>query len=106
MLSQFAVSGIQFRFIPARMLDARFGVIGNGDFRRSPEELQGVNMRIDPARQILASSGFGEGIAAGTQNGDKERRLKIDFAGLPVIDRYLVSGIIDEQLLSGAVFVP
>src|SRR4051812_5837353 len=106
MLGQLAVGGIYFRFITAGMLDAGFGVIGNGDFRGSTEELQGAHMRVDPARQILASGGFGKGIAAGAQNGDKQRRLEIDFAGLPVIDGYLVSRIIDEQLLSGAVFVP
>ena len=63
-------------------------------------------MRVDPARQILAARGFGEGIAAGAQNGDKQRGLEIDFAGLPVIDGDLVARIVDEQLLSGAVFVP
>ena len=96
MLGQLAVGGIQFRFITAGMLDTRFGVIGDGDFRRSAEELQGVDMRIDPARQILASRCLREGVTAGAQNGDEQRRLEIDFAGLAVIDRYLVSCVVDE----------
>jgi hypothetical protein len=71
----------------------------------APPKNSKAHMRVNPARQILASSGFGKGITAGTQNGDKERSLEVHFAGLLVIDGYLV-GIIDEQLLSGAIFVP
>ena len=96
MLGQLAVGGIQFRFITAGMLDACFGVVGDDDFRRSTKELQGAHMRVDPARQILAAGGFGKGVTAGAQNGDKQRRLEIDFAGLPVIDGYLVSSIVNE----------
>ena len=88
------------------MLDACFGVIWNDDFRRSTDEFQGTDMRVDPARQILASAGFGKGVTAGAQNGDKQRGLEIHLAGLPVIDGYPVSGIINEELFSGAVFVP
>src|SRR4051794_11693709 len=106
MLGQFAVSGIQFRFIAAGMLNCRFRVVGNDDFRRSTKELQSAHMRFDPAGQILAAGGFGKGIAAGAENRDKQGGVEIDIAGLPVIDGNLVASVINKKLLSGAVLVP
>ena len=106
MLGQLAVGGIQFRFIAAGMLDCRFRVVGDDDFRRSTKELQSAHMRFDPAGQILAAGGFGKGIAAGAENRDKQRGLEIHFAGLLVIDGDLVASVVNEKLLSGAVVVP
>ena len=56
MLGQFAIGGIQFRLITAGMLDARFGVVGNDDFRRSTHKFQSADMRT---RSSTTDPGFG-----------------------------------------------
>jgi hypothetical protein len=38
---------------------------------RKTDKLQGMDMRVDPARQILAAAGFGKGVTAGAQHGEK-----------------------------------
>jgi len=53
-------------------------------------------MRFDPAGQILAAGGFGKGVAAGAENGDKQGSLEIHFAGLLVINGDLVASVINE----------
>ena len=59
-----------------------------------------------PAGQILTSGGLDEGVAAGAEDGDEQGRLEIDFAGFGIVDRNLVAGVVNEQLLSTAVFLP
>src|SRR5512144_2109227 len=54
---------------------------------------------------MLATRGLREGVTAGTQNGDEQRGLESHFSGLPVINRDLVAGIVDAELLSGTVFL-
>ena len=97
---------VQLGFIAAGMLDARFRVVWNDDLGNAVDELQRVNVRADPAGQILASGGFGEGVIAGAKHGDQQGCFEIQFAAPGIIDRNLVAGVIDEQPLSGAVFLP
>jgi hypothetical protein len=74
------------------MFDAGFGVIGDHHFRRSAEEFQSPDMRVDPARQLLVSGSFNERVAAGAEDGDKYRRLEVDHAGTLVRNRDLLAG--------------
>src|SRR5205807_9616983 len=53
MFGQLAVGGVQFRLIPAWMLDAGLGVVWDGHLRHSAQELQSADMRADPAGKVL-----------------------------------------------------
>ena len=61
-------------------------------------------MGADPAGQLLAPGGLGEGIAAEAQRGYEDRGL-VNFAGVAVIDRNRRTGVIDEHLLARAVLL-
>ena len=106
MFGQLAVGGVQFWLIPAWMLNAGLGVVGDGHLRYPAQELQRADMRADPAGKVLAAGRFREGVTAGTQHGHEQRSFEVHIAGPGVINRNLVAGVIDEPLLSGAVFLP
>jgi len=106
MFGQLAVGGVQFRLIPAWMLDAGLGVVWDGHLRHSAQELQSADMRADPAGKVLAACRFREGVTAGAQHGYEQRSLKIHLARPGIVNGDLVAGIIDEQFLSGAIFLP
>src|SRR6516164_4576903 len=87
------------------MLDAGFRVIRNDNLGHSANELQGVNVRADPAAQILASGSFHEGITAGSQYGHEQRGFKVRLAAPGIINGNLVASVIDKQFLAAAVVV-
>ncbi len=62
-------------------------------------------MGADPVGQSLRQAGFGIGIAAGAQHGDKQSRWP-HLASVGVMDGNGGSGIVDKQFLAGPVFVP
>src|SRR5450755_1025277 len=88
------------------MLNPGLDVVGNDGLRNAGHKLQGTHMGIDPAGQVLTLRGLGKGVAAGAEDGDKNRRLVEDAAGLPVMNRDLVAGVVDKHLFARAVLVP
>ena len=88
------------------MLDAGFRVIRGHDLWHALDEFQRTDVRANPAGQILTSGGLDEGVAAGAEDGDEQGRLEIDFSASGIVDRNLVAGVVNEQLLSSAVFLP
>jgi hypothetical protein len=87
------------------MRDGGLQVIRDHDLGHAAEELEGPHMRTDPAPQVLPGGGLHEGIAAGAQHGD-EHGGRARFTTLRVVNRNGGAGVIHEQLLAGAVFLP
>jgi len=103
-LSELQISGVDIRFIPARLADPCFEIIRDKDLRHPLKELEGMHMRSDPGGQILGSGGFCEGIAAGSEGGDKDLSLG-DLTGGRINDGDRLAGIIHEELLAGPVLL-
>jgi hypothetical protein len=68
------------------------------------EELEGMNVRLNPGREILRQGSLRKGIIAGSQSGYKDLSL-VDLSGLRVGDLHRLSGIVDKELLSSPVFL-
>ena len=104
MSRHFVVRGIQVGLIAGSFGDTGFRVIRGDDGRKALEVFKGADVRADPARQILAPGGFGEGITAEAHGGDEDRGL-VDFARLAVVDGNGGAGIVDKQFLAGGVLL-
>jgi hypothetical protein len=104
MLSEFQVSGVDVRFIPAGLADPCLEIVRDKDLRHPLEELEGMHMRSDPGGQILGGGGFSEGIAAGSEGGDKDLSLG-DLTRCRINDGDCLAGIIHEELLAGPVLL-
>lgn len=76
--------------------------IGDDDLWDAAEELQRAAVAGDPVRAALAQRGLGVGVVRGAEDGD-EQLAADDLAGVRVDELRAVAGIVDEQLLSGAV---
>ena len=62
-------------------------------------------MRVNPVPQVLRPGGFGVGVVAGAQHRDEHLSLA-NLASLGVRYRNRLTGVINERLFPGAVFVP
>ena len=58
----------------------------------------------DPIGEALRPGGFGIGVAAGAEHRDEHGR-RAHFTGGWVVNRDRVTGVVDEQLLAGAMLV-
>src|ERR1019366_6895607 len=101
-LAQIAISGVQIRFVVARMGDGGLQVMRHHDLGHAAEILKRPDMGTGPAPQILPRRSFGKRIAAGSQHGNEYGR-RMDFAGRRIVYRNRRAGVIDEHLLAGAV---
>lgn len=63
-----------------------------------------ADVRAQPVGTSLRSGGLGKGMAGRAEGGDEDLSLAY-LAGSPVDDRRCLSGVIDEQLLTGTVFL-
>ncbi|OSN64552.1 hypothetical protein BV351_05600 [Pseudomonas syringae pv. actinidiae] len=61
-------------------------------------------MRAQPVGQFLRPGGLGKGVAGGTEDGDEDLSLT-DLARAPVDDWGGLTGVIDEELFAGTVFL-
>ena len=104
MLSELQISGVDIRLIPARLADSCFEIIRDKNLRHPLKELEGMHMRSDPGGQILGGRGFSEGIAAGSEGGDKDLSLG-DLTRCRINDGDRLTGIIHEELLAGPVLL-
>ena len=101
-----AIGGIQIRLVAAGMLHPGLDVVRDDGFGNATQEFQGAHVGANPAGQLLALGSFGERVVAGAEDGDEKRSLVYDLAGLPVVNRNLVSGVVHKQLFARAVVVP
>ncbi len=67
MLSQILISGIDIRFIPARIGNTGFEVIRDKDLWDTTEELKGMDMGLNPGGQILGQGSLCKGVIAGPE---------------------------------------
>jgi hypothetical protein len=63
-----------------------------------------MNVRVNPGREILREGSLCKGIIAGSQSGHKDLSF-LDLSGLRISDLHRLSGIIDEEFLSGPIFL-
>lgn len=105
MFSYLPIGGIEVGFVATGTGDRISQVIRDEDFRDSLKELKGMNMRLNPGGKILREGGFGEGVIAGPQGGYKDLSL-MDLSRFRIDDGDRLPGIIDEELLSGSIFLP
>ena len=103
---QVQVSGIDVGFVPAGVGDTAFQIVGHQDLRNTAEELKGADVGFDPVWQRLGEGGFGVTVIAGSQGGDEDLGLKIDFAGIRIKNGNRLPGIIDEGLFTGQMLLP
>jgi hypothetical protein len=102
---QICVGRVQLWFIPAGLGDAAPQVIGHEDLRHATQIGEGPDMGPGPIRQRLRPGRLGIGVAGGAEDGDEDLGWP-DLTGLPVLDRYGLARVIDEEFLAGAMLLP
>jgi len=58
------------------MENRRLAIVGDQQSGRSTKELQGSNVRANPAAETLIQSRFGKGVTAGAENGNEDGGLR------------------------------
>src|SRR5512139_485316 len=104
MLCELPISGVEVRFVTAGTCHGRLQIVGDKDLGDTAEELEGMDMGLDPRGEFLGESGFGEGVIAGSQGGYKDLGLS-NLSGLGICDLHGLAGIVDKELFSGPVFL-
>ena len=102
MLGQLHVAAVQLRVIPARFGDARLQIIGHHDAGGPAIEVQRVDVRALPGREVLTAGHFNVQIPAGTQRTRKHLRLP-DLARVGIGDRQRIAAEIHEHALASDV---
>ncbi|OSR47369.1 hypothetical protein BV324_05638 [Pseudomonas syringae pv. actinidiae] len=72
--------------------------------RCAAEKSKASDVRAQPVGQFLRPGGLGKGVAGGTEDGDEDLSLT-DLARAPVDDWGGLTGVIDEELFAGTVFL-
>ncbi len=80
-------------------------IIRDDEFRDPAEEVEGTLMGRNPVRQRLRPGSLGIGVVRRTQHGDEDLGLA-QLAGDGIDYRRGLPGIVDEELLAGAVGLP
>jgi hypothetical protein len=103
-LGHLPIACVQIRLIAAGTSNCISQVVRNEDLCNPLEELEGMDMGLNPGGQILREGGLRKGIIAGSQGCDKDLDL-VDFSGLRVCHLHGLSSIVDKEFLSGPVFL-
>ena len=98
------IGRIQVRLVAMGAADSRAQVVRDHELGTTAVELEGSYVRGRPVRQGLRPGGLGEGVARGAEHGHEDLRLTL-LAGLGVDHRHRLPGVVDEQLLAGAVLL-
>ena len=98
------IGRIQVRLVAMGAADSRAQVVWDHELGTTAVELEGSYVRGRPVRQGLRPGGLGEGVARGAEHGHEDLRLTL-LAGLGVDHRHRLPGVVDEQLLAGAVLL-
>ena len=86
------------RLVAVGIGDQRPGVVRDHQLRHALDVFERTHESLDPVGERLARRGAGERVARGTERGDEDLRA---LTGLTVGDA--LAGVVDEQLLAGAV---
>ena len=97
------IGAVEIGFVAASAGDAGLSIVGN-DQPRTAARNSKVRTCAPSQFPILARSGFGIGVVAGAQDGDKDRGRMIRSA-LRVMDGDRVPGVIHEKLFARLVLV-
>ncbi len=95
------VGGIGVGLIAVRLAHARAKVVRDDQLRNTAEEREAARVRADPVRQRLRPGRLGIGVVGRAQYRDEDLCLA-DFTGRRVDHRDGLAGVVDEQLLAGA----
>src|SRR5690606_13902251 len=80
-------------------------IVRYDDLGHAAEELEGAAVGGDPVRQRLRVGSLGVGVATGPQHGDEDLgRARFARGGVDDLDG--LPGIVDEELLAGAMLLP
>ena len=99
------VGGVQIGLIAAGFVHSRLWIVGGNQHGQTAEILESTDVRSDPAGQLLAPGGLGEGVTA-ESHGGHENRGSVNLIGLAVANRDGRAGVIDKQLFSRVVLLP
>src|SRR5438105_1075079 len=103
-LGHFLIDRVEVGFIAAGTAHAAASVIGDEEFADTLHKFEGANMGSNPIFQPLTGRGFGVGVVAGTQRGNKEEGRELRTTPW-VEDGDRASSVVDEELLTGLVFL-
>ena len=78
--------------------------IGHDGARRTAKILKRPNVRAQPITGALASGRLGMRVVGKAQHGDKDLG-RASGSRVPILDRHRLSGIIDEELIAGRMFL-
>jgi hypothetical protein len=85
------------RFVSVSVCDQRTRVVGHDELRHASVKAQCARRRFKPVRHRLAGRCVGKGVAGGAHCGDE------DVGSSAVGQCDCRAGVVDEQLLAGAV---
>ena len=105
MLRELLVGALEAGLVATGDGDATLELVGDHDLGDAAEEGEGALMAADPVVDLLRARGFGVGVVGRAQHGDEELDLG-ELAGGGIDDRRLLAGVVDEQLLAGAMDLP
>src|SRR3954454_15042178 len=71
-LRHLVISAIEIRLVAACSSNARTRIIRHEQPCNALEELEGSDMAVNPARQVLAVRSSSKGVCAGAEHGDKD----------------------------------
>ena len=96
------VGGVEVGLVAMRPAHCRAQVVGDDEFGDAAEKLQRAHVGGTPVGQSLRPGGLGIGVARRPEHGHEHLRLA-QLPALAVHDGRRVAGVVDEQLLAGAV---
>ncbi len=96
------IGRVQVRLVAVGVADPRAKVVGDHQLGAPAVELEGAHVRRRPVRQGLRPRRLGEGVARRPEDRHEDLRPPL-LAGLAVDHRHRLPGVVDEQLLAGAV---
>jgi hypothetical protein len=104
MLRQLSIARVEIWFITAGPRHGISQIVRGEDLRHPLEELEGVDVGLNPGREILREGRLSEGVIAGSQRRHKDLN-RVDLPSLGIRDLHCLPGVIDKELLSGPILL-
>jgi len=92
---------LEARLVATGPGDATLELIADDDLGDTTEEGEGALVAADPVVDLLRARGLGVGVVGRTQHGHEELDLD-ELAGGGIDECGFLAGVVDEQLLAGA----
>src|SRR5437773_269422 len=102
MQGELFVAALQLGLVATRAGDAGLELIGHDRAAHAAQVLERTDVALDPVSDLLGGGGLGEGVVRGAKHGDEQLRV-VHLTGGGVDPVRLLAGVVDEQLLAGAV---